>query len=413
MKLGLTPEILALLREGKIQERLDKAKKYGQAITEEENQKLTDFNTEANEVGARIDGMWNRTKIDAATWFLDKGKEAEKTPAWQTIKDIRMRESDTADNFYHGNKEKDIVKRAIRDKEFISQLTFMEEFRLLREKPDENLQKKLNDRYGESWERQKKAHEAKSSAPKILALPKYEEPNYPNPLKNSAKLPRGIRNNNPGNLIAAPNAVGKDYGKTHTYVKFGTAHDGISAMARQIMLDAERGLNTITSLLYKYAHPKARNNTPAYIERVSNQTGYGPNQPINMHDPKELKKVMGAMIVVENNSNPYSDEQMSAGINDAIHDNRWSGLRNPQILREQRQQYSNSEQKQPFPSLYSKKKDIESEVEIAKGMAKAFQEAIGDKPFQMEISLVNDKTGERQQFNSKSGGRVTTSMRYP
>lgn len=412
-KLGLTPDVLTLIRENKIQERLDKAKKYGQTITEEENQKLTEFNTEANESEARFSGMWNRTKIDTATWLLEKGEEAENKPAWQTIKDIRMRESDTADRFYHGNKEKDIRKRAVSDKDFISQLTFMEEFRLLRGKPDKNLQKKLDDRYGESWEKQKKAHEAKTAANKIPALPKYEMPNYPNPFKNPGKKPRGIRNNNPGNLVAAPNAVGKDYGKTHTYVKFGTAHDGISAMARQLMLDAERGLNTIELFLNKYASKKAGNNTLDYIDRVSKQTGYKPNQPINLHDPDVLKKVMDAMIVVENIEHPYSDEQIKAGINDAIHDDRWKGLRKPHILQEQRQQYGNNEQEQPFPSLYSQSKQTEYDEEMSKKIALAIQNAIGDKTITVDINLVNDKTGERQRFQTKTTGKVTTSMNYP
>ncbi len=49
------------------------------------------------------------------------------------------------------------------------------------------------------------------------------------------------------------------------------------------------------------------------------------------------------MIQHENNNiNPYSDEQMQAGINAAIHDARWSGLRNPQILRKQRAQYGSN-----------------------------------------------------------------------
>ncbi|CDH22646.1 hypothetical protein [Xenorhabdus bovienii] len=406
VKLGLTPEILALLREGKIQERLDKAKKYGQTRTEEENKKLVDFDASANEFGARVDGLWNRAKIAGASWML------EESPEMKSVKDYKMRSKDTIDSFYHGNKSEDIRHIALGDDEFKKQLTFKERLSLTINKPDEGLQKKLDDKYSELWETQKKEHEAKSKAKEIPQLPKYEEPNYPNPLKSTGKKPRGIRNNNPGNLVAAPNAVGKDYGKTHTYVKFGTAHDGISAMARQIMLDAERGLNTIYSLLNKYASKKAGNNTSGYIDRVSKQTGYGPNQPINMHDPKELKKVMGAMIVVENDLNPYSDEQMNAGINDAIHDDRWSGLRKPHILREQRQQYGSNGQNQQFPSLYSNRQDAESEAEIAKGMAKVFQEAIRDK-LQVEITLVNDKTGERQKFQSKSSGKVTTSMQYP
>ncbi|MBD2781956.1 hypothetical protein [Xenorhabdus szentirmaii] len=413
-KLGLTPEILTLLRGGKIQERLDKSVKYGQSRTAEENQKLTEFDTEANEISARIDGLWNRAKILGATWFLDKSQEAKESPEMKSIQDYKMREKDTADNFYHGNKDEDMRQRALRDKKFQETLSFKEDLSLTINKPDKGLQKKLNDYYGELWEKQKKVHEEKMQASKIPPLPKYEAPNYANPLKKSGKQPRGIRNNNPGNLTAAPHAVGKDYGNGHVYVKFATPHDGISAMARQIMLDAERGLNTIDALLNKYASEKAGNKTNAYADFVSERTGYTRNQPIDLLNPDELEKVMVSMIQLENdNINPYSKEQIEAGIRDAIHNDRWKGLRNPQKIREQRLQYGSGEQEQQFPSLYSKRKETESEVDIAKGMAKAFLDAVGDKTQQVEIILVNDKTGERQVFQSKSAGKVTTSMQYP
>ncbi|WP_340620312.1 hypothetical protein [Xenorhabdus siamensis] len=72
----------------------------------------------------------------------------------------------------------------------------------------------------------------------------------------------------------------------------------------------------------------------------------------------------------------------------------------------------NSKQEHQFPSLYGRKKENESEVDIVQSMAKAFQEAIAGKPFQFEVILVNEKTGERQKFQSNSAGKVTTSMKY-
>ncbi|MDE9437493.1 hypothetical protein KKI95_16530 [Xenorhabdus bovienii] len=413
VKLGLTPEILTLLREGKIQERLDKAKKYGQTRTEEENQKLTEFNTEANESAARFSGMWNRTKIDTATWLLDKGEEAEKKPAWQTIKDIRMRESDTADSFYHGNKEKDIRKWAYQDKEFTSQLTFMEKFRLLRGKPDENLQKKLDDRYGESWEKQKKAHEAKTAANKIPALPKYEAPNYPNPLKRTGKPNRAERNKNPGNLRAASNAIGRDGpDKKKSFVIFNSMHDGLTAMSRQLMLYGDRGINTLNTIIPEYAPKKDKNDTLGYIENVSQWTGIDPNERLDLHDPAVVERIMKAMIQQES-SMQFSPEDLQKAISASINEPKWAGLRANHHLQNQRLQYGSNGQELPFPSLYGQKKESEYEEVIAANIAKAVRDAIGDKPFQVEIALVDNKTGERQKFQEKTTGRVTTSMQYP
>ncbi|MGJ0626910.1 hypothetical protein [Xenorhabdus bovienii] len=411
-KLGLTPDVLTLIRENKIEERLDQSVKNGQSRTAEENQKLTDFNTEANESAARFSGMWNRTKIDTATWLLDKGTEAEKKPAWQTIKDIRMRESDTADSFYHGNKEKDIRKRAVSDKDFISQLTFMEEFRLLRGKPDKNLQKKLDDRYGESWEKQKKAHEAKTAANKIPALPKYEAPNYPNPLKRIGKPNRAERNKNPGNLRAASNAIGRDGpDKKKSFVIFNSMHDGLTAMSRQLMLYGDRGINTLNTIIPEYAPKKDKNDTLGYIENVSQWTGIDPNERLDLHDPAVVERIMKAMIQQES-SMQFSPEDLQKAISASINEPKWAGLRSDYHLQNQRSQYS-PEQEQPFPSLYGQKKESKYEEVIAANIAKAVREAIGDKPFMVEIALVDNKTGERQKFQSKSSGKVTTSMQYP
>ncbi|MDE1494895.1 hypothetical protein KKJ25_08000 [Xenorhabdus bovienii] len=412
-KLGLTPDVLTLIRENKIEKRLDQSVKNGQSRTAEENQKLTDFNTEANESAARFSGMWNRTKIDTATWLLDKGAEAEKKPAWQTIKDIRMRESDTADNFYHGNKEKDIRKWAYQDKEFTSQLTFMEEFRLLRGKPDKNLQKKLDDRYGESWEKQKKAHEAKTAANKIPALPKYEAPNYPNPLKSTGKPNRAERNKNPGNLRAASNAIGRDGpDKKKSFVIFNSMHDGLTAMSRQLMLYGDRGINTLNTIIPEYAPKKDKNDTRGYIENVSQWTGIDPNERLDLHDPAVVERIMKAMIQQES-SMQFSPEDLQKAISASINEPKWAGLRANHHLQNQRLQYGSNGQELPFPSLYSQSKQAEYDEEMSKKIALAIKEAIGDKTITVDINLYDNKTGERQKFQSKTAGKVTTSMQYP
>ncbi|MDC9591718.1 lytic transglycosylase domain-containing protein, partial [Xenorhabdus sp. XENO-10] len=404
VKLGLTPEILALLREGKIEERLDKSKKFGLSRTAEENQKLTDFNTEANEASARFSGMWNRTKIDAATYFLDKGEEAEKKPAWQAIKDIRMRENDTADSFYHGNKEKDIRNRAVSDKEFISQLTFMEEFRLLRGKPDESLQKKLDDRYGEAWEKQKKAHEAKTAANKIPALPKYETPNYPNPLKNSGNSTASLESMSgyfatlekkygldPGLLHGVamtesagnPNAIGKP-------TKSGQAKGMFQFMPGTA---AEWGLKG-NDVFDPYKSAEAAAKMLGSLLKTHNGNLNKALASYNWGIGNVQKEGMGNMPTETRNYIPKVKKNMASGA--AIAEKNTN---------RQEQQFS-------FPSLYGQKKESKYEEVIAANIAKAVREAIGDKPFLVEIALVDNKTGERQKFQSKSSGKVTTSMQY-
>ncbi|PHM22919.1 hypothetical protein [Xenorhabdus budapestensis] len=411
--LGLDANTLSLLREGaKYKQLLAKSDKLGLTVPNGLNQQLTDLNGTINELNASWEGLKQRVS-NATTNFLTSDGSVD--DGLKGVSDILTY---GPDNFAimrtlgatRGN-ESDQLRWGYNTPEFYKTLSTYEKTML-----DFGL---MTDGYRKKYQKWHEKKGTEKTKPPIVPENQkhyqdiYQIPNDPNRVKNSGTPPRGIRNNNPGNLIAAPNTTGEDFGNNHKYVKFGTAHDGLSAMARQIMLDAERGRNDITSLLYKYAGPEGGNDTPAYIEWVSKGTGYGRNQPLDMYNPEILKNVMKKMIEFENASNPYSDEQIKAAINDAIHSDRWKGKRNPQILREQRLQYGSGEQEQQFPSLYSKKKDVESEAEIAKGMAKAFQEAMGDKPFQVEIVLVNDKTGERQKFQSNSAGKVTTSMQYP
>ncbi|WP_244922772.1 hypothetical protein [Xenorhabdus cabanillasii] len=63
------------------------------------------------------------------------------------------------------------------------------------------------------------------------------------------------------------------------------------------------------------------------------------------------------------------------------------------------------EQQFPFPSLYGQKKESEYEEVIAANIAKAVRDAIGNKPFLVEIALVDNKTGERQRFQEKPQGK--------
>ncbi|WP_237387334.1 hypothetical protein [Xenorhabdus sp. Sc-CR9] len=455
--LGLDANTLALLRQGaRYKELLTKSEVLGLTVPEGLNQQLTELNGTLSLLNASWEGFKQRSSNAMTNFLLSDGSIND------GLKGVSDLLTYGPDNFaitrtlgFTRGDESDQMRWGYNTPEFYNALSTYEKTML-----DFGL---ITDGYREKY---KKWHEKKGNekleSPLVPEQQKsykdiYKEPaNFP---KNSGVTARGIRNNNPGNLVAAPNAVGKDFGNHHTYVKFATAHDGLSAMARQIMLDAERGLNTVSSLLNKYAPPnksappQARNNTPTYIRRVSQQAGYSPHQRIDMHNPAELKKLMSAMITVENKSNPYSDKQISTGIAEAIHGDRWKGLRNPKKLTEQRQQYNNGlieanllsfnqphvdktrnlteqqeslpaneprlgkppsdEPKQPFPSLYGKKKEVEYEVEIAKGMAKAVQDSVGDNPLQVEITLVNDKTGERQVFQSKTAGKVTTSMRNP
>lgn len=98
-------------------------------------------------------------------------------------------------------------------------------------------------------------------------------------------LPRGLRNNNPGNLVRSNNAwQGKIPFAQSTdfqFEQFTELRYGIRAMLKDIAGDIGEGTNTLSALLHEYA-PSHENNTSAYIDFVSGITGLLPDVQINL-----------------------------------------------------------------------------------------------------------------------------------
>jgi len=122
---------------------------------------------------------------------------------------------------------------------------------------------------------------------------------------NNSKLSRGIRNNNPGNLVfTSNNWIGKipynqnnDLGKhfeQFTEVKFG-----IRAMLIDIIGDIGKGKDTIKKLITEYA-PPVENNTKLYIEKVAKSVGLTPDQKIYQVDILFMLQIARAIINHEN-----------------------------------------------------------------------------------------------------------------
>lgn len=128
--------------------------------------------------------------------------------------------------------------------------------------------------------------------------------------------PRGLRNNNPGNLVLTtiawkgkvPNAQNTD-GK---FEQFTQPLWGIRAMFIDVRGDIEKdGLNTIRKLITEYA-PKFENNTAAYIQSVVNQVGIGSDTRIL---PAHYLNLLKAIIKHENGKQPYSDALIIEAMN--------------------------------------------------------------------------------------------------
>lgn len=123
-------------------------------------------------------------------------------------------------------------------------------------------------------------------------------------------LKRGERNNNPGNLNFAGQAGAMLEGSGGRFAKFQTAYDGLRAMARQLMLYAKRGINSVEGIISTWA-PSSENNTGAYVNSISSRLGVDPKAALNLQNPQVLSQLMNGIIHHENGRNIYSSELVS------------------------------------------------------------------------------------------------------
>lgn len=115
-----------------------------------------------------------------------------------------------------------------------------------------------------------------------------------------ALVPRGIRNNNPGNLnYAGQEGATLEPGAGGRFARFNTMAEGVAALGRQLQLYASRGNDTIAGIIAKYA-PGNENNTAGYIAHMIASTGFGAGQHLNFNDPATLAAMERGIVTMEN-----------------------------------------------------------------------------------------------------------------
>lgn len=127
-------------------------------------------------------------------------------------------------------------------------------------------------------------------------------------------LPRGVRNNNPGNLnFAGQDGATKEGGANGRFAKFSTMEEGVGALVKQLKRYEDRGDDTLRAIINKYA-PPGENDTGAYMGTLSKQLGVGYDQKLDQNDTKQLMALVKGIINHENGAGYVSDSQISAGV---------------------------------------------------------------------------------------------------
>ncbi|HBQ8545339.1 TPA: hypothetical protein L9A84_001433 [Klebsiella pneumoniae] len=137
--------------------------------------------------------------------------------------------------------------------------------------------------------------------------------------ETSADGPRGVRNNNPGNLEASSSNpwIGQT-GSDGRFAKFETPEHGIRALGRNLISYQRQGIDTVGEIINRWAPPSDNNDTAAYIKAVCAQLGVTANQPLDASNPDTLQALCAAIIKHENGTQPYSPDQLSTGVSAAL-----------------------------------------------------------------------------------------------
>lgn len=117
-------------------------------------------------------------------------------------------------------------------------------------------------------------------------------------------LPRGIRNNNPGNIDRRDGTkwqgMAADQSGDMRFVVFNSPESGIRALARVLLTYFDKhGLTTVRQIISRWA-PSVENNTDAYIAEVCKAIGVGSRDPLDLHAYAHMKPLVEAIIRHEN-----------------------------------------------------------------------------------------------------------------
>jgi hypothetical protein len=115
-------------------------------------------------------------------------------------------------------------------------------------------------------------------------------------------LPRGIRNNNPGNIRLSPTRWQgqRSFQFDPAFVEFVDPVMGIRALMRLLLTYHYRhGLDTVESLINRYAPPH-ENATDAYIHQVAQRLGVGRREKIALADAGKVELLARAITSHEN-----------------------------------------------------------------------------------------------------------------
>lgn len=129
-------------------------------------------------------------------------------------------------------------------------------------------------------------------------------------------VPRGIRNNNPGNLRPGDDWRGRTGVDEQHYLIFDTAEHGIRAMTINLIHQTTKHrLDTVREIIAKWAPLSENPEQPAYVANVARALGVSPDDQLDLvRNAGQVEAFVRAVIRQENGLQPYGAETIVAGV---------------------------------------------------------------------------------------------------
>ena len=115
-----------------------------------------------------------------------------------------------------------------------------------------------------------------------------------------SKLPRGLRNNNPGNIRLTKTLwQGETLGSDKSFKTFVSMEYGYRAIFVLLRSYISKGFDTIEKIINRYA-PPTENVTSRYVKHVSERTGIPKNKRVSFSDSEAMINIVAAISKSEN-----------------------------------------------------------------------------------------------------------------
>ncbi|MFC0140349.1 hypothetical protein ACFFJN_09875 [Erwinia mallotivora] len=403
--LGLDANGLRLLREGaRLKDLLTKSDQVGLTVDPETNSALAGLNASLTELSATWDGLKKRTGQKLAGALLSDGSVKD---GLEGVGDLMANGDFTGLSHALGfisSADAAKLRKMQGNKALYDSLTRRERGAVDAGFMTDAVKKRYDSWYGAPNQAEQLRSDLLAVNPAPPALPAVDGPP---PSSGVNPRARSVRNNNPWNLRYAGQRNATPAGGN--FAAFPSPEDGLLAADRQLQLYASGKsraangipLTTLRSII-SVASPNSENNTAQMIRDASRELKISPDQRLNLSDPGERSRVLHALFEREGN-NPWSTAQIEQLITN-------TGTPPLSQTANQTAPSGNGPGPSPVTPLITPPQPA-SPVQTQE-LTETLATALKDNGIKVELTLINDKTGDRKTFTG-SGGKIATAMTFP